>query len=107
MLGPSASAINTFSKVGMGIGVLKTPLSLVAKNRPSPDLPIRTMGLPEASSAKRGQRLPNSSPAMGMGSAKSHVIWAEAWLDAHNMGKAKTIKEALETSVLGDVMSAR
>ena len=107
MLGPSASAMNTFSKVGMGIGVLKTPLSLVAKNRPSPDLPIRTMGLPEASSARRGQRLPNSSPATGMGSAKSHVIWAEAWMDAQDMDKAKSVKKTLETSVLDDVMSAR
>ena len=106
MLGPSASAMNTLSSVGMGSGGLKTPLSLVARNRPSPDLPIRTMGLPEASSAKRGQRLPNSSPATGMGSAKSHVIWAEAWLGPHNNGKARSVKKALETSVLDDVMFA-
>ena len=42
-----------------------------------------------------------------MGSAKSQVIWAEAWLDAHDMDKAKSVKKALETSVLDDVMSAR
>ena len=106
MLGPSASAMNTFSKVGMGIGVLKTPLSLVAKNRPSPDLPIRTMG---CLSVQRQARAPVAEFFAGdrMGSAKSHVIWAEAWLDAHDMDKAKSVKKMLETSVLDGVMSAR
>ena len=42
-----------------------------------------------------------------MGSAKSHVIWAEAWMDAQDMDKAKSVKKMLETSVLDDVMSAR
>ena len=64
------------------------------------------MGLPKASSNRRGHGLPNSPPATGVGSAKFHVIWAEAWHGANLIAKAESVKKALEMSVLDEVVSA-